>query len=228
MFSGLEVAHDPRRRWTALASFTLQVALVSAALVVPMIYPRSLPEAFAIRKIFLPTPKGDVHGSPNQGHVSTGVRSIIPIAVNNTFTFHHVDDFRSSEGPEQAPALPIGDNRSELMSIIANETGPSIVHPTPAPSNIRQSVIMSGNLIHRVEPQYPASARALHIEGDVVIKAFIGRAGEIERVQVVSGHPFLARAAIDAVQQWKYRPYYLNGEPIDVETQITVKFVLNR
>lgn len=227
MFSGLEVAHDPRRRWTALASFTLQVALVSATLVAPMIHPRSLPEAFAIRKIFLPTPKGDVHGSPNQGHVSTGARPIIPIAVNNTFTFHHVDDFRSSEGPEQAPALPIGDPRSDVINSIA-VPGPTIVHPTPRPSNIRQSVIMSGNLIHRVEPQYPAPARALHIEGDVVIKAFIGRAGEIERVQVVSGHPFLARAAIDAVQQWKYRPYYLNGEPIDVETQITVKFVLNR
>jgi protein TonB len=62
----------------------------------------------------------------------------------------------------------------------------------------------------------------------VVIKAFISRAGAIERTELLSGPPLLARAALDAVRQWKYRPYYLNGEPVEVETQVTVNFVLNR
>jgi protein TonB len=85
---------------------------------------------------------------------------------------------------------------------------------------------MEGNLVHRVEPQYPFIAKQLHIEGTVVLKAFISRQGTIERVQVERGQEMLARAAIEAVQQWQYRPYYLNNEPIEVETEITVNFKL--
>ena len=62
----------------------------------------------------------------------------------------------------------------------------------------------------------------------VVIKAIISRDGAIEREELLSGSPLLANAALDAVRRWKYRPYYLNGEPVEVETQITVNFVLNR
>lgn len=85
---------------------------------------------------------------------------------------------------------------------------------------------MEGNLVHRVEPQYPFIAKQLHIEGTVVLKAFISRQGTIERVQVERGQEMLARAAIEAVLQWQYRPYYLNNEPIEVETEITVNFKL--
>jgi protein TonB len=85
---------------------------------------------------------------------------------------------------------------------------------------------MEGNLIHRVEPQYPIIAKQIHLQGAVVLKAIISREGRIERVEVTSGPTLLARAASDAVQQWKYRPYLLNGEPIEVETEITVNFVL--
>jgi periplasmic protein TonB len=87
---------------------------------------------------------------------------------------------------------------------------------------------MEGNLVHRVEPNYPAMAKQAGIEGTVVIKAIIGHAGAIEQEQIVSSHPLLVRAALDAVRQWKYRPYRLDGEAVEVETQVTVKFVLNR
>jgi periplasmic protein TonB len=90
------------------------------------------------------------------------------------------------------------------------------------------SVVMEGNLVRRVEPIYPVIAKQAGIEGTVVIKAIISRTGAIEQEQIVSGHPLLARAALDAVHQWKYRPYFLNGEPVEVETQVTVRFVLNR
>jgi protein TonB len=88
--------------------------------------------------------------------------------------------------------------------------------------------MMQGNLIKRVEPQYPIIAKTAGIQGSVVIKAIISRDGHIERMELLSGHPLLAHAALDAVRQWKYRPYYLNNEPVEVETQITVNFVLNR
>lgn len=66
------------------------------------------------------------------------------------------------------------------------------------------------------------------IQGTVVIKAVISREGTVEHPQVISGQAFLATAAMDAVKEWRYRPYYLNGQPVEVETEITVNFVLNR
>jgi len=85
---------------------------------------------------------------------------------------------------------------------------------------------MEGNLVHRVEPQYPMIAKQLHIQGVVILKAVISREGRIEQAETVQGQDLLSRAALEAVRQWKYRPYYLNGEPVEVETQITVNFIL--
>jgi protein TonB len=85
---------------------------------------------------------------------------------------------------------------------------------------------MEGNLIHKVEPQYPTIAKQLHIQGTVIVKAFISRDGLITRATPESGPSLLVQAALDAVRQWRYRPYYLNHEPIEVETEITVNFVL--
>ena len=87
--------------------------------------------------------------------------------------------------------------------------------------------MMEGNLITQVKPQYPPMARTARIEGQVVLRAVIGRDGTIQNLRLISGHPLLVKAAIDAVSRWRYRPYYLNGEPIEVETQVTVNFTLN-
>ncbi len=86
---------------------------------------------------------------------------------------------------------------------------------------------MEANLVHRVQPAYPPLARAARIQGAVVLQAIISKNGTIQNLQVLNGHPMLVRAAIDAVQQWRYRPYFLNGEPVEVETQITVNFILS-
>ena len=85
---------------------------------------------------------------------------------------------------------------------------------------------MEGNLIHRVQPEYPQLARQARIQGTVVLRAVISREGRIENLQVLSGHPLLVPAALDAVRQWRYRPYSLNEQPVEVETQITVNFTL--
>ena len=82
--------------------------------------------------------------------------------------------------------------------------------------------------MHRVEPQYPMTAKQLHIQGVVILKAVISREGRIEQAETVQGQDLLSHAALGAVRQWKYRPYYLNGEPVEVETRITVNFVLER
>ena len=88
--------------------------------------------------------------------------------------------------------------------------------------------MMEGYLIRRVQPIYPPLARSARIQGPVVLTALISRSGTMENVNAVSGHPMLVPAAVQAVSQWRYRPYILNGEAIEVETQITVNFVLGQ
>ena len=87
--------------------------------------------------------------------------------------------------------------------------------------------MQEGNLVHRVIPAYPYPAKAARVEGQVLLSAIISKDGAIENLQVIKGHPLLVPAAIDAVKQWRYRPYILNNEPVEVETQIAVNFTLS-
>jgi protein TonB len=100
------------------------------------------------------------------------------------------------------------------------------VAPRPVAAPLRISHISEGNLIRKVLPEYPPLARSARIQGPVVLQAMISKEGVIENLRVVTGHPMLVPAAIDAVRQWRYRPYILNNEPVEVETQITVNFGL--
>jgi protein TonB len=86
--------------------------------------------------------------------------------------------------------------------------------------------VSQGFLIQQVRPAYPALAIKARVQGPVILNALISRGGAIENLRLVYGHPMLVQAALDAVRQWRYRPYLLNGEPVEVETQITVNFTL--
>ncbi len=86
------------------------------------------------------------------------------------------------------------------------------------------SQLAEGQLVNRVEPVYPHIAAVSNIQGQVKLHAIIGRDGRIQSLSAVSGHPLLVRAALEAVEQWRYRPYVLNGEAVEVETFITVNF----
>jgi protein TonB len=89
------------------------------------------------------------------------------------------------------------------------------------------SGVMAGLLVSKVFPVYPPMARAMRVAGRVALQATISRAGTIENLRVASGPALLQQAAIDAVKQWRYRPYLLNGEPVEVETTINVDFTMN-
>jgi protein TonB len=88
--------------------------------------------------------------------------------------------------------------------------------------------VVQGLLLQRVTPEYPPIARIAGVQGLVVLHALIGKDGTVQNLQVVSGNPLLTTAALDAVKQWRFKPYMLNGEPTNVESQITVSFNLNR
>jgi protein TonB len=96
----------------------------------------------------------------------------------------------------------------------------------PAPTIVHISHFDEGGLVARVQPQYPPLAKAARIQGSVVLNAIVGKDGSIQNLQVASGHPMLAEAAVRAVSQWKFRPYILDGSPVEVATQITVHFTL--
>ena len=86
--------------------------------------------------------------------------------------------------------------------------------------------VSQGLLIKRVQPRYPQNALSMRVQGAVQMEATINKEGNISNLKVVKGDAVLARAATEAVRQWRYKPYYLNGEPVDIETQITVNFKL--
>ena len=90
----------------------------------------------------------------------------------------------------------------------------------------RGGEVQHANLVHQVKPSYPHMAIIMRVQGAVILEAIIDREGRVENLKVLSGHPLLIRASCEAVQQWRYRPTLLNGEPVDVLTQVTVNFNL--
>jgi protein TonB len=99
--------------------------------------------------------------------------------------------------------------------------------PTPVLQTLSVSQgVSQGLLVKKVQPKYPANSLRLRVEGAVQLLATISKAGDIAAVKVISGDPQLARAAADAVKQWKYKPYLLNGLPVEIQTQVTVNFKL--
>src|SRR5689334_2187857 len=121
--------------------------------------------------------------------------------------------------------VPGGQMGGVIGGIISST--PVAVPKVATPQRVRVSQgVSQGLLIHQVKPNYPPLARQARIQGSVVLQAVIAKDGSIQGLHLVSGHPMLAPAAIEAVKQWRYKPYFLNGEPVEVETQITVNFTL--
>jgi protein TonB len=126
--------------------------------------------------------------------------------------------------------IPGGQLGGVIGSVISSTSSlsavPRFVPVTPQRIRISGGVTR-GLLIHKEEPTYPPLARAARIQGDVVLSAIIDSNGQIQNLQLVSGHPMLVPAAIAAVKLWRYKPYLLNGQPVEVDTTITVIFVLS-
>jgi len=144
----------------------------------------------------------------------------VQTTVRINFALSGDDDARGSVTDAPVETSTGGD----VIGVVAPAPPPG----SPLPKRIRvSSGVAQGLLLSRVQPEYPADARESRIQGVVVLQATIDKEGNIVQLELVSGHPMLAPAAIEAVKQWKYKPYLLNGEPIEVETQIQVNFTLS-
>jgi len=230
-------AQRSRRSWTTLTSFGLQAVIIGLLLLIPLLTTVGLPigRTTVSTPISLgrrdPGPAPQPHSAPRRGSVQ-----IVPIigrlmAPGRIPIGIHPDN-RVAETSGEPAADPIGLGRyvgdgGPGLPIPLTGTRPVMpVAPPTITRAYRTSVMLQGSLIRKVEPQYPPLARTARIQGPVVLAAVISKAGTIDDLRLVSGHPMLAKAAIDAVSQWRYRPYVLNGDVIEVETQITVNFVL--
>ena len=232
MFAGIEnIQPNPRRGWTALASFTLQAMLLAIAVAIPLLYPSSVPNFE--RRIFVPitNPTPDVapvEHVPAGGHTGVGPQAqVLMVTQNPRLPFVERQINTGPEGPPDPSSVIIGGGPRVPFGVWIGDR----VFPTPLPAPVaalRISRPMQGYLIHRIEPVYPPIAKAAGVQGAVVLKALVSREGTIEHLQVVNGSPLLSKAAIDAIVQWRYRPYLLNDQPVEVETEITVNFYLNR
>jgi len=120
----------------------------------------------------------------------------------------------------------MGGSGSTMGGILSGiDTKPAVKAAAPKKMAV-SSGVMQGNLLSKTQPIYPAIAKAARISGTVVLQATISKNGTIENLHVVSGPAMLQQAAMDAVRTWKYKPYLLNGDPVEVETQVNVVFNL--
>jgi len=132
---------------------------------------------------------------------------------------------QAEQAPQAIPVIGLTSNTGDKALSGIMEAAPAVRTPVLRTVKVSQGV-SQGLVVKRVSPDYPAQARQLRIEGMVQLEATISKDGNVTNLKVVSGHPILARAAVEAVKQWKYKPYLLNGSAVEIDTQIVVNFKL--
>jgi len=227
-------------------SFILNCMAVGLMLLMPLVFTDSLPRAQLLTFLVAPPPPPPPP-PPAAEQVQRVVKQIQTDLLNNgelrtpSKIPQKVQMIKEEEAPPPMPAtggvvggvpggMPGGQVGGVIGSIVSATSNlaavPKFVAATPQRVRISQGVT-KGLLIQKVEPQYPPLARAARVQGEVVLSAVIDSNGQITNLQLVSGHPMLVPAAISAVKQWRYKPYLLNGQPVEVETTITVIFSLS-
>jgi len=230
-------AQRSRRGWTTLTSFGLQAALIGLLLLLPLWKTVGLPSARTVSTPISvgraepgPAPKARGGGTSVAPSNSEYPRYVAPGRIHGTIS-------KSGGGAEPQPPGGGGDFLPGIgipgtpegfpISVFRGNYPVMPARPAPTVHTFRTSRMLEGSLVRRVQPVYPPLAKAARVQGPVLLAAIISKAGTIEDLHVISGHPMLVAAAIEAVRQWRYRPYILNGEPVEVETQITVNFTLS-
>jgi protein TonB len=221
------------RRWM-IAALALNGSIVATLILIPLIYPDALPRLGPMILMEMPPrPPADQPRPPKQtqpqfhGTSEMSVTSIMAPPRIPTLIPNFKDD-----GP------PPGDNLAEMSdgpgvpggidkAFHGHEAAP-VVRAAPKGPTAVSSGVMAGQLVYKVTPVYPAMGLAVRVEGTVVLQAVISKAGTIENLRVVSGPPMLQMAAMDAVKQWRYKPYQLDGQAVEVETTVNVVFRLGR
>jgi protein TonB len=227
-----------RRGLTSSVAFLIEAVLVGVMVLLPLLFTDALPKAQLMT--FLVTPPPPPPPPPPPAAVVHIVKQVQTDIINGQLRTPTkipkkvLENLKEDAPPPQVEAgivggVPGGVPGGQMGGVIGGiiSSTPLAVPKVATPQRVRVSMgVTQGLLIRRVQPNYPALARQARIQGTVILQAQISKTGDIENLSLVSGHPMLAPAAIEAVKQWKYKPYILNGEPVEVDTQVTVNFTL--
>jgi len=220
---------------TTTFSFILEAVIVGVMVLIPLLFTEALPKAQLMMALVAPPPPPPPPPPPAAVKIVKQVQTDIVNGQLRTPTKipKKVEIIKEEEAPPPMSGVvggvpggvPGGQMNGVIGGIISN--APMAV-PKVAVQRVRVSQgVTQGMVLHKVQPTYPPLARTARVQGSVLLAAVIGKDGTIQNLHVISGHPLLTQAALDAVRQWRYRPYILNGEPVEVDTQVTVNFTLS-
>src|SRR6267143_2067377 len=230
-----------KRGATTAFSFVLQAVLVGVLVLIPLIFTEALPKQQLMTFLVAPPPPPPPPPPPAATPVRV-VKQIQSDLVNGqlrtpTKIPQKVQMIKEDEAPPPEMStggvvggVPGGVPGGQMGGVIGGiiSSTPMAVPKVAAPQRVRvSSGVSSGLLVRKGQPVYPPLARQARIQGRVLLQAVISKDGSIENLRLINGHPMLTQAAMDAVKQWKYKPYLLNGEPVEVETQVEVNFTLS-
>lgn len=221
-----------RTRAGFYAAFAFEGAIVAMMVLIPLLYPHALPNM--VNKILMEVPPTPIEPpKPLEQHPAAArlMPAVMDMGIHapTRIPIHiYIPDTQEPPRGEWSvadmagPRAAGGGGNSPF-----GPAAPVTVVQQPVPRSVRlSSMVVEGLLVHKTIPVYPVIAKATHTQGTVVLQATISRTGTIENLRVASGAPMLEQAALDAVSTWRYRPYLLNGQPIEVETTVSVVFKL--
>jgi protein TonB len=231
LLESTDVKRSTNKRWTVVLSSILQMLLLGVLVMIPVMHTDALPKTMLVISLVAPPPPPPP--PPPQAvraAVRPGIRQIPagvllqPPRIPTRVLMLDEHDL----APEVSDSTPNAFRDIPGQGTIAG--GSQAVPPPPkqaGPTRIKQGgVVTAAALLSQTKPIYPTLARQAHIHGEVVLHAIIDKDGRVAQLEVVTGHPLLVKAALDAVRQWLYKPTLLNGEPVEVDTTITVTFLM--
>ena len=226
----------PRNPLAAIGSLVFMSVVLLALIAIPLFHTDPLPKRETLTMLYLQPPTAAAGNAvrfqtPKPASTYSSTSTALP-------TVHKI---------QEAPPPPVGTSSGViggvpggmvggipggvLSEVLSSTRSVPVPAKTPEPTPVKRirvaSRVVEANLIHDVTPQYPPEAGRARVEGAVVLLAVIGTDGTVKDVRVESGLPILAQAAIDAVKQWRYKPYTVDGEPVEVDSRITINFSLS-
>jgi len=245
MFEEMVVSNAKNKKtnkpWTVFLSMLLQVGFLAILILIPLIYTEALPKTLMSSILLAPPPPPPPPPPPAAvqvvkvkpvAHLMEAGKLVAPKAIPKDIKIIKEEEAPPDVGVGMVGGVPGGVAGGSMGGVIGGVIGGAGSTAAPPPPKVTpKRITVGGNvqaahLVNRVQPLYPPLARQTRISGTVKLHAIIGKSGAVEQLQVVSGHPLLVQSALDAVKQWRYQPTLLNGEPVEVDTEIDVIFSL--
>ncbi|TAM81715.1 MAG: energy transducer TonB [Acidobacteria bacterium] len=216
-------------------AYMIEAMVIGVMVIIPLVHSETLPKA-SLGLVTIPVPPAPPRAAARRvvvQRISVQGLEKEPPVIPKTIARSKHQPAAPSNGigvVGSIPGVPSGQSDGMIGSLIGMTTPPppSPPHPQTVKRILRGGVVEAANLIYGPKPEYPQLAKTARIQGTVRLEALIATDGTIKDLKVLSGHPLLVKAALEAVERWRYRPTLLNGQPVEVETEIDVNFAMEQ